>query len=189
MSLSPRPITQEESQFTIGAVGHRRLSAQDKRLSRQIISAIKRLIAEHPGREVLLISSVAEGADRLCLTASRLLGIPYVCVLPCPPDCFREDFSSARSRSEFDQLLEAAEFVIQPEVELDKELGYFWASEFILDRADVIVAVWNGEPGNGIGGTGDTVARALERGIPVTWIFSEPPHSWQAIDHSSQSPS
>jgi hypothetical protein len=36
-----------------------------------------------------------------------------------------------------------------------------------------LVAVWDGEPSDGHGGTGDVVAAARERGLPVTAVWPD----------------
>jgi hypothetical protein len=48
-------------------------------------------------------------------------------------------------------------------------------SERMLDLADELVAVWDGLPARGHGGTADVVAVALDRGIPVTVIWPPAP--------------
>src|SRR5687768_624009 len=108
------PSSQSRTSFTIGAVGHRNVDEAERALSGQVAIVLRQLITEHPDERLSLLSSVAEGADRLLLAAAGELAIPYACVLPCPPDCFREDFVSRESRDEFDRLLEAARSVVYP---------------------------------------------------------------------------
>lgn len=43
----------------------------------------------------------------------------------------------------------------------------------MLDRADRLLAVWDGKPARGYGGTADVVAEAQTRVIPVTVIRPE----------------
>ena len=40
----------------------------------------------------------------------------------------------------------------------------------MVDRCDVLIAVWDGEPARGPGGTAEIVAYALERGRPIVHI-------------------
>jgi hypothetical protein len=40
----------------------------------------------------------------------------------------------------------------------------------LVEQADVLVAVWDGKPAAGRGGTPDVIADALTRGLPVLWI-------------------
>lgn len=41
---------------------------------------------------------------------------------------------------------------------------------WIVRWSDAIVAIWNGLPATGTGGTADTVLLALRRGLPILWI-------------------
>ncbi len=47
------------------------------------------------------------------------------------------------------------------------------AGVWMVDRSDRLVAIWDGKPAAGLGGTGDVVAYALERGIPVVRVDVE----------------
>ena len=177
---------QTDRSFSVGAVGHRDLSEMEESIGRQIVVVFRQLIAFHQHEHVSLVCSVAEGADRLLLASSIELGIPYDCVLPCSPGCFREDFHSSFSREEFDRYLQGARSVEQPAALIDKESGYLWASEAILAHADTLIAVWDGEPGHGPAGTAETVAKALARGIPVIWIPTVPPHAFKSLEPGAE---
>lgn len=168
--------------FTIGAVGHRKLAGIEPALQRQISVVLGQLITRHPDERLSMLCSVAEGADRLLLATAVDLGIPFDLVLPCSPECFRQDFHSTDSREEFDRFLHGARTVTQPDGPDDKEPGYLWASETMLERTNTLVAVWDGGPGHGPAGTAETVASALTRGIPVIWIPTEPPSDFQLIE-------
>jgi hypothetical protein len=47
------------------------------------------------------------------------------------------------------------------------------ASVYMLGRADQLLAVWDGEPARGYGGTADVVDAAEQRGVPVTVIWPD----------------
>jgi hypothetical protein len=176
MSATSRPMHDTNRSFTVGAIGHRALEGSREAIWDQITLVLPQLRAEHPNEQMLLICSIAEGADRLLLSAAANFGIAYDCVLPCSPDCFRDDFRSQESRDEFDRLLAGARMVVQPDESIDKETGYLWTSNTVIDRADMLIAVWDGGPGHGPAGTAETVARALTRGIPVIWIPTHSPY-------------
>jgi hypothetical protein len=164
--------------FVVGGAGNRFLPADTRAIERSIDSALL-AIATDAGIErerLLLLVSVAEGADRLLIKAASRLGIRYECVLPCSPLCFSEDFSSLESVEEFEALLAGADAVTSPEPEPAEKLqGYLWASRYILGRADLLLAVWDGSPGNGPAGTADTIDLATGRELPVIWIPTDPP--------------
>jgi hypothetical protein len=51
--------------------------------------------------------------------------------------------------------------------------AYVAANETVLGGVDALVAVWDGAPPDGKGGTGDTVQAARERGIPVMVVWPD----------------
>jgi hypothetical protein len=51
-----------------------------------------------------------------------------------------------------------------------KERSYLLAGEYISDHSDLLIAVWNGRPAAGLGGTADVVAYALRRGRKIYQI-------------------
>jgi len=48
---------------------------------------------------------------------------------------------------------------------------YPWSSgKYILEQSKVLIALWDGKCAEGKGGTGDMVAAARERGLPIAWV-------------------
>ena len=52
--------------------------------------------------------------------------------------------------------------------------AYLEAGQRIVDCVDYLVAVWDGLPAAGKGGTGDAVAYARHRGVPVLVVDPRP---------------
>jgi hypothetical protein len=46
------------------------------------------------------------------------------------------------------------------------------AGRMVLDRSDVLLAVWDGHGVQGTGGTGELVALAHGRGMPLAWVHA-----------------
>ncbi len=120
------------------------------------------------------VSSVAEGADRLL--AGRVLARPggrLVALLPLDAADFAADFESDASVQEFNELLAAADEVqvipIDP-ADASREAAYERAGLAVLGGCDVLVALWDGEPGRGRGGTAELVEQARRSGHPVEVI-------------------
>ena len=42
----------------------------------------------------------------------------------------------------------------------------------VVELSDIVLAVWNGKPAKGKGGTADVVAYAIRRGVPLIHIDS-----------------
>jgi hypothetical protein len=161
----------------IGVTGHRVLGDEEA-LAAKVREALARLEELVPGTEttpVLLavVSSLAEGADRL--VAREVLakeGALLEAPLPLSRERYRRDFETPASQREFDELLERATTVVEPDFETDPEDGYQRVGRYVVDRSDVLLALWDGLPARGEGGTAEIVDYAEEQGKPVVWIHA-----------------
>lgn len=123
-----------------------------------------------------MLSSLAEGADRIA--AREILRRPggtLRAVLPLPIADYEQDFAEAGSRAEFRALLARAQVVEEVTAAGDRDASYRAAGRRVVDLCDVLIAVWNGKPGRGVGGTADVVGYARELGRPLIIISSEAP--------------
>jgi len=71
----------------------------------------------------------------------------------------------------FDELMGHATTVRTLPFKTSNRESYLGASEHLLSTAELMVAVWDGEPADGRGGTGDVVERARALGLPVTVVW------------------
>lgn len=118
-----------------------------------------------------ILSALAEGADRLVAEVALAESeTSLVAVLPLARDDYVQDFVTAQSRREFDSLLVAARVVENMPPAPSREAAYERAGRWIVDHSDALVAVWDGDPARGRGGTAEIVAYAAERGVPIVWV-------------------
>jgi hypothetical protein len=149
--------------IVLGVTGHRVLPEGDG-LVTEVDGAIDDIAGE---RAVHLLTSLAEGADRF--VAHRVLarrGGTIEAILPLERDDYEDDFADAESCREFDDLLrraEATEVVTGP----TRTAAYAAAGFAVVDRSDALLALWDGQPARGEGGTAHVVARARDLGHPV----------------------
>ena len=158
--------------LTIGATGHRFLSAEDLLRSgvNQALDVIERRFGDHP---LTVMSSLAEGADRLI--ASEILrrpGATLVVPLPLPRADYARDFADPASVQAFNDLLARADRVLEMQPAASRTDAYMAAGHFIVDHCDVLIAMWDGEAEQGAGGTALVVARARERQLPLAWVHT-----------------
>jgi hypothetical protein len=154
-------------ELVIGVSGHRFLAEVDK-LVAAVREALRMAQAAYPGRRLLILSSLAEGADRL--VADEVLAIAgsrLVAILPLPPEEYRKDFGTDASQAEFDSLLARADEVRVLPPTATRNEAYEQAGLAVADGADALIALWDGQGAQGQGGTAEIVYRALDRGIPV----------------------
>jgi hypothetical protein len=165
----------------VGVTGHRILSDPDgvARRVRAALEGVLRLVDPAPASSPVtleILSPLAEGADRLVAqTALELPGVTLMAVLPLPADDYREDFATPDSLAEFSTLLgRSTDTVILPPTE-SREAAYEQVALWIVDRADLLLAIWDGLPARGRGGTAEAVAHAADHLLPIVWIRVEGP--------------
>lgn len=176
------------STLRAGVTGHRPagLAGADLALLRQRAREALSAIADcAPATPIVVISPLAEGADRLIAREAVDAGHLLDCVLPFPRDDYATDFAGAATRAEYYTLLACAGQVTElhgsratPEV---TNAAYMAAGEHVVEHADVIIAIWDGAEARGSGGTGDVVALALACSLPILWIDATQPHAMRLI--------
>ncbi|MEV8632157.1 hypothetical protein AB0395_10920 [Streptosporangium sp. NPDC051023] len=150
----------------IAVSGHRGLSSATTTL---IDDAIRSLLAEHTPT-ITGLSCLADGADQVFARAVIDLGGSLEVVTPARR--YREGLP-AEAHQEYDSLLVEAERVHTMDFVESTSESHMVASRFMLDHADELLAVWDGKPARGYGGTADVVAEARRRGLPVHIIWPE----------------
>jgi hypothetical protein len=120
-----------------------------------------------------ILSPLAEGADRIVANAGLSLGADLQCPIPFHEEEYSRDFSAESSRDEFRALLAKASAVFQIDGARDAaDVAYERVGRFVLEQSDFLIAIWNGEPAAGRGGTTQIVEEALAQNIPVIWLHA-----------------
>jgi hypothetical protein len=166
----------ERRALRLGVTGHRSLH-HEVELRRAVNLAIDHALevrdAEGDPGDLVVVSALAEGADRLVVhECLRRDGATLEAVLPLPVDEYTKDFDTAVSRREFADLVSLAVVVEVAETMPTREQAYERAGHLMVDRSDAIVAVWDGLPARGRGGTADIVTYAQDRRVPVIRVDS-----------------
>jgi hypothetical protein len=151
----------------VGFTGHR-LLADPVGADACLAEALATLQRESAG-EWIAVSSAALGSD--VLFARRVLErkIAWQALLPFPQAEFRKDFS-AEDWAEVEALLARAESVTVRGGEGEREEAYLDCGIETVNACDVLVALWDGEPARGRGGTAEVVTYARELGRPLIVI-------------------
>jgi hypothetical protein len=154
----------------IGVTGHRILTDLGV-IDAGVEEALHRIEKTFPGQPLTVISALAEGADRI--VARHVLARPgseLIVPLPVPASDYLGDFKLNESRDEFLSLLRRADSVEEMPAASTRDQAYEAAGDFVLNNSDVLIAIWDGKLAQGRGGTGDIVARARNRGLPIAWV-------------------
>ncbi len=123
------------------------------------------------GGQFVVVSSLAEGADRLVADAGIDASFALEVVLPFGRDEYERDFETPNSRSAYRSLLHRATAVFELNGQpADRPAAYEAAGLVMLANADLLIVIWDGHAAAGIGGTAQIVSGAVADRIPVFWI-------------------
>jgi hypothetical protein len=137
-----------------------------------------------------ILTPIAEGADRL--VACEVLKFPdstIEVVLPFTKEEYLKDFETEESKREFEELYRKAREVIVLNDHHLKEVSstidpaearkkaYEIVGHHVVNHCDVLIALWDGRPSRGRGGTAEIVAYAREKKCPLIIISNENPEN------------
>lgn len=166
--------------IVVGVTGHRALRPEDREtLLAAAERELRRLRERAKHSPLLLLTSLAEGADLLCADAARNLGIPIAVALPMAAEAYAAAFPE-EERRRFEAHCRAARsvFVVPPAEEAppapDRDWLYRQAGIYISVHSHLLLALWDGSPAKEQGcGTAEAVSFALggayrpRRGMPL----------------------
>jgi hypothetical protein len=140
---------------------------------------------EHP-TEVRLITALAEGADQWVANEAHQLGYQSQAVLPFARAEYEKDFTDPQVLDEHRRLrgLATAVFELDGDRARSSE-SYLVAGRVLLNQSDLLIALWDGEDAQGLGGTGQIVREALQRGIPTLWVQWNKPTDRRLLERLS----
>ncbi|WP_130509484.1 hypothetical protein [Krasilnikovia cinnamomea] len=123
------------------------------------------------GAQLYGVSNLAEGADQLFAAHVVAAGGVLEAILPCAD--YASSLVTDDGRARLEQLRRAATTVLTLPYPQPSDQAFLAAGQVLVDRCDHLFAVWDGQPGRGVGGTADIVAYARARGRPVTVLWVE----------------
>ncbi|WP_165553147.1 hypothetical protein [Kribbella speibonae] len=135
----------------------------------QLVTAeLHKLVGDKGAGDLVGISCLADGPDSIFAQEVLDAGGRLIAVIPAAK--YRESLPDSHHQF-YDSLLDrASESVALEHSESDSE-AHMDASLRMLDLADELIAVWDGRPARGYGGTADVVAAANDKNIPVTIVW------------------
>jgi len=119
-------------------------------------------------RPLVGVTCLAPGADQVFARAVLALGGEVEVVLPALD--YRERLKP-HQLAEYDELRAAATVVsVLPHMSSGRQ-AYVAANERMLASVELLVAVWDGIPAQGKGGTADVVEQARASGVPIEVVW------------------
>ncbi len=173
-----------QRELVIGVTGHRlhKLDADSPYVISSIKSTLADIQATHENHKLIILSPLAEGADRLVARiAMDEFGMFLRVPLPLPYELYQTDFKSNASLEEFKELVGKAEryFELPMKFGTQEQLAsrmdgtpnelrnkqYALAGAYIVERSDEMIAVYDQLPAAGTGGTGQIVNWRREHAV------------------------
>ena len=154
----------------VGFSGHRQLTNVPG-VTTAIRDALVSLRQAAPG-EWIALSSAAAGADLLFIHSARDLNMGWEASLPLPLIDFERDFPP-QEWPQVKALIDQAEHLEVSTESGSREDSYLAGGLDIVNRCDVLLVVWDGQPARGKGGTADVVAYARAKGRPLLILNPE----------------
>ncbi|MEY9891804.1 hypothetical protein ABIA35_003346 [Catenulispora sp. MAP12-49] len=151
----------------IGITGHRQF---DEPTTRLIRAALRRVVEAYQGCDLIGVTCLAEGSDTLFAEAVADRGGRLEVVVPAVR--YRETLP-ATHQDAYDEWLARATEVHRLAFFESDDAAYLAGGEQMLMVIDRLIAVWDGLPARGIGGTGDIVQNAYRRGLPVEVVWPD----------------
>jgi len=169
--------------LSIGVTGHRYLRAEDlPHLEKSVGEILARLRRESPSAPFLVISPLAEGADRLVARLALEWNANLEVPLPMPAPLYEEDFREPGSVDEFRALLGRAGrvFEVPPLCEPGaaippgpaRDRRYELGGEYVVSHSLILIALWDGVASGKTGGTAAMVKLRTEGQLPLFHILT-----------------
>lgn len=164
----------------------------DQNVRSPLLSLAENQETGYPADKVrlLMISPLAEGADRIVAEEALSLGFELQCPLPFPRDEYKKDFETGGSNKQFDELLGKATSVVEldghREDPIKRKQAYEAVGRIVLNHSDLLIAIWDGKDPESQGGTAQIVQEARQANIPVIWINSNEPYAHKLLIGKSE---
>jgi hypothetical protein len=152
----------------VGVCGHQQLGS-----ARESVEGLLKSVVDGFAAPIAGVTSLAVGADQIFGEAVLHRGGSLHAVIPCRG---YESTLSGAGLDEYRRLLAAATDVAVLDFAKPSEEAFLAAGRWVAEHCDVLLAVWDGAPSRGLGGTADIVAHAqnLGRDIRVLWPQGSP---------------
>jgi len=168
--------------LTVGVVGHRDCLDREK-LEGSIRTLLGELRDSYADTSLQILSSLADGADRIAAKVALEMEFDVIAPLPMPREMYEQDFDE-ESRREFGELLSrmrewfdlpllaSREDVVKQGPARNRQ--YEQAGAFIVGHSQIFLALWDGTLSNAVGGTAASV-HFRRHGVPRSYTSSQSP--------------
>lgn len=160
-------MTMKGMHMRLGITGHRGLPEETESLVR---AALDTQVKQHCPDVLTGVSCIADGPDSWF--AESVLGYGGQIEVVIPASGYRDGLPASHHPT-YDRLLRQAREVHSTGLSESNSQAHMAGSEILVGLADRLLAVWDGKPARGYGGTADVVAYAKRNGVPVDVVWPE----------------
>ena len=188
--------------LTLGVTGHRPdvLNGRGDPVEHRLVAVFDEIMAFVANTAVVhgalfdsavpqfhLVSPLAEGADQIAASVALAKGFTLGATLPFARGTYEQDFAAGPPREAFHALVAQAQSVLELPGDRDASLAaYVMAGRATIAHCDLLIAIWDGEPPRGRGGTAEVVEIALLQGTPILHVPLDPDQPlrllWSGLD-------
>ncbi|MBQ0986551.1 hypothetical protein KBZ10_18940 [Streptomyces sp. F63] len=151
----------------VGITGHRGLN---RVVEQQVRRLLDKAVHGFDASELVGISCLADGPDAWFADAVLQHGGSLEVVVPAGQ--YRENLPESHWPL-YDELTRQAAHVHHTGMKASDSRAHMAGSEILVGLADELLAVWDGNPARGYGGTADVVSYARRNGVPVRVLWPE----------------
>lgn len=128
------------------------------------MASLRTEVKKYEPTELCGVSCIADGPD--AWFAESVLAVGGRIEVVIPADRYRDVLPSSHHAT-YDALLRQAVEVHHTGLDESSSQAHMAGSEILVGLVDRLIAVWDGKPARGFGGTADVVAYARRTGVPV----------------------
>ncbi|MGW0298115.1 hypothetical protein ACWDYK_15620 [Streptomyces anthocyanicus] len=151
----------------VGITGHRGLG---ERVEKRVQALLAEAVTDYDPGELVGVSCLADGPDSWWAEAVLVRGGRIEVVVPAAG--YRESLPDWHHPT-YDRLIALASDVHETGLTVSDSQAHMAGSEILVGLSDELLAVWDGQPAWGYGGTADVVAYADRQGTPVRVLWPQ----------------
>ena len=147
-----------------GVTGHRQFESPDT--VGWVRQAIVKAVIDN--RIDYGFSCLAEGSDQLFAEVLSERLVPFTAIIPC--DDYETSFTDRQGVEHFRKCLAMSRDTRRLGFSEPSDNAFLAASQTLVDSISVLIAIWDGKPSRGVGGTADVVRYAEQSGKRIVHI-------------------
>lgn len=167
----PAPVASTNIPIIFSVTGHRDIvEPAYSQIRDHLTSYFLRFKETYNNTNIMLISAMAEGGDRLAAKAALDAGIMTVTVLPMEKERYELTFTGGPDAlNEFNRLVSTSSNNLDPVVlqdQMDEVEQYRALGRYLVSNSHILISLWDGEDKGPNGGASDVTKMAI---LGIDW--------------------